>query len=705
MENQIFTATCATGLENLVKDEITAFGGQEIHQKKGAISWTGTLATGYRACLWSRFASRILLEIAHFQAKDEEALYSQARQIPWQKHLTTDTTFAVQCTISGKTAITHNRYAALKVKDALADDFMERENRRPSVQVGRPGVQFHLHIQDRRATIFVDLSGESLHQRGYRTSGTVAPLKENLAAGLVALSGWPAEKTDLIDPMCGSGTLLVEAALFFADAAPGLGREYFGFLGWRPHNERLWQELQQEAVARKTAGFSKKWPVFEGYDADPKAIAAARKNIKRAGLEDRIQLGVAELASIATRSGKGMLLANLPYGKRLSETELVGQLYRAYGRIARERFTGWQLAAFISNPELIDHFSLTWRQKEKIHNGPIPCRLLITEIPREKRPDFTWSLPREKSDDAFANRLVKNMKKMLQWARREGVHCYRVYNRDLPEYNFSIDLYGKWLHIQEYAPPKSVDQERAEQRLRKALAIIRETLGIRSNRIFIKRRMRQRGGTQYQKKGNQQKLYEVQEGPCWYLVNFTDYLDTGLFLDHRPLRQRIYKISEGKRFLNLFAYTGSATVQAAMAGAAATTTVDLSATYLEWARSNLALNGFSEIRHSFVQEDSLAWLTNRAAKYDLIFVDPPTFSNTKKKRRVFDIQRDHQRLIDLAMACLEKDGLLLFSTNFRRFKLNPSLHKRFRINDITPQTIPFDFARDPRIHQCWEIRH
>jgi 23S rRNA (guanine2445-N2)-methyltransferase / 23S rRNA (guanine2069-N7)-methyltransferase len=355
---------------------------------------------------------------------------------------------------------------------------------------------------------------------------------------------------------------------------------------------------------------------------------------------------------------------------------------------------------------LTDSFTLTWDNKYKLYNGSIPCRLLTGSVTGEESV-FKW-LPTqqnsEDSDDEFANRLRKNFKKMLKWAAKEDISCFRIYDRDLPDYNISIDLFAKWVHIHEYAPPKTIDPQLAASRMATALKSVRDILGVRSNRIFLKARERQKGRKQYEKKGESGKMYEVREGECSFLVNFTDYLDTGLFLDHRPIRQKIYREAKGKRFLNLYGYTGTATVHAAMGGAAGTTTVDLSATYLHWTKMNLALNGLTELRNKVEKADCMQWLEKSTNTFDLIFVDPPTFSNTKKDQRIFDIQKDHERLIDLAMSHLEPDGLLIFSTNFRRFKLEESLPARYDIKDISRESVPFDFSRNDKIHRCWEIR-
>lgn len=701
-------AGCAAGLETLVKDEVETFGGQEVRFATGVVRWRGSLQSAYRCCLWSRFASRVFLELDRCTITDEETLYRQALTIAWHEHLSENTTFAVSCTLSADSVISHSQYAALKVKDALVDYFREKTGRRPSVKTDRPGVQIHLHVEKNLATISLDFSGESLHRRGYRDKSGRAPLKETLAAAIVALSGWPKDPVTLVDPMCGTGTLLIEAAMMYSDSAPGLSRSYFGFMGWLGHDESLWRALVSEATEREEQGSRKSWPLIIGYDCDPVVVNAARKNIERAGLDQYVNVKQAEISSLQPPDNKGMLLANLPYGERLSETELVAQLYRGYGRILRRRFQGWRAGVFIANPELTDSFGLTWQAKHRLFNGSIPCRLLTATLTKEEPQDFHWqpqAKDEEQQENEFGNRLRKNLKQMLKWADREGISCFRVYDRDLPDYNLAVDLYGKWIHVQEYAPPKTVDPEVASARFNMAVKTVKEILNVRSDRVFLKTRERQKGKKQYEKKGDKRKMYEVREGDCSFLVNFTDYLDTGLFLDHRPVRERIFQTAKGKRFLNLFGYTGTATVHAALGGAANTTTVDLSATYLQWARMNFALNGLGEITNRVEQADCRQWLEECRSTFDLIFIDPPTFSNTKKEKRIFDVQKDHAVLIKTAMSCLDPRGLLIFSTNFRRFKLDEILFVNYEVTDISRDSLAFDFSRNKRVHMCWEVRH
>ncbi|MCP4716289.1 MAG: bifunctional 23S rRNA (guanine(2069)-N(7))-methyltransferase RlmK/23S rRNA (guanine(2445)-N(2))-methyltransferase RlmL, partial [Deltaproteobacteria bacterium] len=692
-------------------------GGTAVTESAGAVTFEGSLEAAYRVCLWSRFASRLFMPLAVVQAGDADELYRQALAMDWSPHLSPEHTFAVDCTVSSDQKL-HSRFAALRIKDAIADKFLNTGGRRPSVQVTRPDVQVHAYCDNDGITLSLDLSGEALHRRGYRAEGGNAPLKETLAAALVHLAGWPAvcsPAAALVDPMCGSGTLLIEAAMMYGDVAPGLSRPYYGFLKWPGHDAALWDRLIREATAREEQGTHRRWPRFIGYDADRATVHAALQNIERAGLSGRVHAERSALAGFDKHvfggsdglQGEGMVIVNPPYGERLAAADEIKYLYRCLGRKLKEACAGWRAGIFIANPDLIDMFGLELRNRYRLYNGPIPCQLCAFDVPAGKEVPETepvLALSGQGTGD-FANRLRKNIKKLTKWAAREGVTCYRLYDADMPEYNVAVDVYGHWISVQEYAPPATVDEDKAVSRLRGACDAVQQVLGVKRNRILIKQRRRQKGRSQYQKQREKGRLHEVQEGACRFLVNLTDYIDTGIFLDHRMTRRMLGDAAEGKRFLNLFGYTGTATVHAAMGGAKYSVTVDRSAVYLAWAQSNLALNGFCAADHKAVRADVLAWLKKSRAQFDLIFADPPTFSNAKKRKEIFDVQEDHVELIRLAMRRLAPDGLLVFSNNYRRFKLSPDLQDTYAIRDITPQTIPRDFERQPNIHHCWEIRH
>lgn len=327
--------------------------------------------------------------------------------------------------------------------------------------------------------------------------------------------------------------------------------------------------------------------------------------------------------------------------------------------------------------------------------------------PASGPPALDLATARAGGGDQFENRLRKDLAHLKKWATREGVTCWRVYDADLPEYAVAVDLYeGRWAVVQEYAPPASIDPAKAARRLAAVMALTPEVLGLAPDAVFLKVRERGKGGEKYGKFGEAGAMHEVREGAARLLVNFTDHLDTGLFLDHRPARFWIQEHSKGVRFLNLFAYTGVATVHAALGGAATTTTVDLSRTYLDWAASNLRANGFDiGPAHRLKQADCLAWLREDQAQYDLIFMDPPVFSNSKRMDGVLDVQRDHPWMVAECMRLLAPGGTLLFSNNLRGFVLDPMLAERHAVRDWTRASIPPDFARNPKIHQAFFIQH
>jgi 23S rRNA (guanine2445-N2)-methyltransferase / 23S rRNA (guanine2069-N7)-methyltransferase len=709
-------ATAARNLESLLAEEIRGLGLPDAAETRGGVRFSGTLADAYRVCLWSRVANRVLLSLERCDASDPDALYAGALTIPWEEHLDPGGTFAVQFDGSGP-EIRDTRFGALKVKDAVADRFRERLGHRPDVRPERPDLQIHAYLHKGEATLSLDLSGESLHRRGYREQGSAAPLKENLAAAILLRAGWAEIAADggaLVDPLCGSGTLPIEGALIAADIAPGLRRRYWGFLGWRQHDAATWRGLFQEAEDRRAAGIGRLGSI-RGYDQDPRAIRSALANLEQAGLAGRVHFERRELADcIPGRDGdQGLLVTNPPYGERMGAESGLPQLYALLGEVLRQRFLGWRAAVFTGNPDLGKHMGLRARRFHSLYNGPIECRLLHFDVaPEAFVSDRPRALPPEERGEGarmLANRLVKNRKHLAKWRKREGISCYRLYDADLPEYAVAVDVYeGErcWVNVQEYEAPKSIDPKSARRRLREALGVIPEVLDVPQDQVFFKVRRQQKGTAQYERLAEHRRFFEVGEHGLRFLVNFEDYLDTGLFLDHRDTRRMLGELAAGKRFLNLFAYTGTASVYAASGGAVSTTSVDLSNTYLDWARRNLALNGFSRPEHELIQADCLRWIEQAAGRrrFGLVFLDPPSFSTSKRMTDTLDVQRDHVALIRAALRLLEPDGVLVFSNNLRRFRMDLDALSNLAIENITAATLPKDFARNPHIHGCWRIR-
>jgi 23S rRNA (guanine2445-N2)-methyltransferase / 23S rRNA (guanine2069-N7)-methyltransferase len=722
-----FIATCPKGLEQLLAAEISALGGEPIKETVGAMSFNADLLTVYRLCLWTRIANRVMLILAEFRGETAEELYQGLSNVAWQEHMLPGASLAVD--FKGHTnEIRNSHFGALKSKDAIVDYFQARGEERPNIDKSAPDVRINIRLNRGNILACLDLSGESLHRRGYRSSGAMAPLKENLAAALLLRADWPGMASRggaLIDPMCGSGTLLIEGAMMAMNIAPGLLRQRWGFSGWKDHDQGLWRSVIEAAQAERAAAMQREWPEIRGYDANGTIVGQAEENIINAGLERFIKVSRREMAQLAKPSHRpmpeGLLITNPPYGERLGEQAELLHLYRHLGQAMIAHFDGWQGAVFTGNADLGKRMGIRSHKQYQLLNGTIPAKLLLFNIKAdavvtEKRHE------RDKPKDAavaaasaiqltsggqmFANRLRKNIKRLAKWRSKNNVECYRVYDADMPEYSVAVDCYGSTVHIAEYMAPASVPEEDAERRLREVIEAVSQVFSVSAGSIAVKERRRQRGKDQYQRQAPRNTVMEVTEGQAKVLVNLYDYLDTGLFLDHRPVRLDIAARAKGKRFLNLFSYTAVASVQAGIGGARVTTSVDMSHTYLQWARRNLSLNGLSETRHRTEHGDCRRWLKDCKDQYDLILLDPPTFSNSKRMDDVLDIQRDHSELVDDSMKCLAADGLLIFSTNKRDFVLDAALSERYQMEDKTHWSLDEDFKRHGKpIHYCWYIQH
>ena len=764
------------------------------------MAFSGDLPVAYRACLWSRVANRVFLELGRFNVADAEGFYSAVREIDWSAHLGPGATLA--CDFSGHhPAITHTHFGALKLKDAIVDSVREERAWRPSVELERPGVRVHAHANGNDITVSLDLSGESLHRRGYRGAAGEAPLKENVAAGVLLRSGWAelaSQGAEFLDPMCGSGTFVIEAALIASDRAPGLDREYFGFFGWAGHDVDTWESLLEEARARARAGAEAAVSrglegQIRGQDRDFAAVRNARSNAERAGVERLVRFEVRPLAEakpMATRArveapavaagaeggatgaaagvvgdagaegadGRhagsgvvgdagnegadserattgaplGLVCTNPPYGIRLEDRDTARAIHRELGAVLRERFQGWNAAVLTGAPELGLELGIRAHRTHTVWNGAIECRLLRMKVDTDsaREPGRLGKGDNNLRDSPgaqmFANRLAKNLKKQQTWAQRNGISCYRLYDADMPEYAFAIDVYRSiadaavgspqpvpasdgtmWLYVQEYAAPAEIELEAVRKRRGEALSTLSDVTGVDPDHVRVRTRRKNKRGEQYSKVQERESYHVVLEDGLKFLVNFDDYLDTGLFLDHRITRKRLRGAASGKRFLNLFAYTCTASVYAAAGGAVSTTSVDLSNTYLNWAQRNFELNGLSPERNGLVQADCRGWLEEAGRgreRYDLIFIDPPTFSNSKRMEGVFDVERDHSEFIEGCALLLAPGGLIVFSTNSQRFRLDESLTQRYDVRDISGKTLPHDYERNPRIHKCFEVR-
>ncbi len=698
--NSLFAST-ARGLEELLKTELEGLGATGCQVVQGGVHFEGDTRLLYQSLMWSRLASRIMMPLTECKVYSDLDLYLGVQAISWTEMFNQDATFAVH--FSGvNEEIRNSQYGALKVKDAIVDAFTRKNLPRPNVDKENPDVRINVRLNKEVAHISLDLSGEGLHLRGYRDATGIAPIKETLAAAIVMRSGWQ-PGTPLLDPMCGSGTLLIEAAMLATDRAPGLHRGHWGFKGWAQHDEAVWQEVKADAQTRARAGLAAYESHFYGSDIDSRVIERARSNARRAGVADLMTFEVKDVAKLSNPLPKGpygTVISNPPYGERLDSEPALIALHNLLGRIMKTQFGGWNLSLFSASPDLLSCLQLRAERQFKAKNGPLDCvqkNYHLAETDGATAPVML-------ADD-YANRLRKNLKKLEKWARQEDIECYRLYDADLPEYNVAVDRYGEWVVIQEYAPPKTVDATKARHRLFDVIAATISVLGIAPNKLVLKTRERQKGKNQYEKMSEKGEFMQVSEYNARLWVNLTDYLDTGLFLDHRIARKMLGQMSKGKDFLNLFSYTGSASVHAGLGGARSTTTVDMSRTYLEWAERNLRLNGLTGRPHRLLQADVLGWLRDADEQFDLIFIDPPTFSNSKRMEDTFDVQRDHLKLMTDLKRLLRKGGTIMFSNNKRGFKLDTDGMAKLglKAQEITQKTLSPDFARNRQIHNCWLI--
>lgn len=708
-------ATCPKGLELLLAEELQAIGAEGVKETVAAVHFQGSMEVAYRACLWSRLANRILMPLHSFMLNEADDLYQECNDISWESHFSAAQSIAIDF-IGTSRLIDNTMYGSQRVKDAIVDRIRRIEGERPNVDTKNPDIRIQVRQHKGRVTVSLDISGESLHRRGYRTGQGTAPIKENLAVALLLRANWPAMAAEggaLLDPMCGSGTLIIEGAMMAADIAPGMLREHYGFDQWIQHDAELWQSLIDEAHQRKATGLENLELDIRGYDANPRVLEYTTQNIENAGLDGHIRLAHKPIDQFGKPTAeRGLLLTNPPYGERLGEVDELIPLYQKLGTVLQKNFQGWRAAIFTGNVDLGRETDLSPTKQYSLFNGTIPCKLLVFEDMTSKSAQIAARLstpaPAQQLTEGarmVLNRLKKNQRKLDGWRKKSGISCYRLYDADIPEYAVAVDIYDQSIYVQEYAPPNTISEKVARERFGEIKLAVKEFSANFRGKIHYKERRRQKGDSQYERLNDgPSDTIHVSEGNAQFEVNLSDYLDTGLFLDHRPVRGLIGEMVKGKSFLNLFCYTAAASVQAAMAGASHSLSIDMSNTYLDWAQRNFDLNSLRSSKHKLLRADCLKWLEIEGELYDVIFLDPPTFSNSKKMDSVLDIQRDHGDLIRSSMAKLVPGGTLIFSNNFRKFKMDELTVRQFDCQNITPQTLDVDFVRNPRIHNVWKIK-
>ena len=693
-----FFASCLPGLEGLLADELHALGVRRTRPLGGGVAFFGAPKAALRACLWSRLASRVLCVEGRVGAADSDALYQGVYALPWEDILLPGKSIAVRARGTNE-GLRNTKFTGMRVKDAVCDRLREVRGERPDVNVAYPDIAIDVRIHEGKATVSVDLSGTPLNDRAYfgRNAPDTMPLLCSYAAALLAYAKWgerAGEGFRFVDALAesrgedeksrGLSVLEREARAIVLDEAPGAARSRWGFFSWGRFDEETWNALLDEADERAQES-------LRPLDASAPQLVAA------------VLIDPANDNAVSAAGDAAFVRA-------------------AADAPARSVF------ACIGGEGAVERFGAEPSLCEELGRGRVSIKVRLFDTPPAAPvtivvPDMFGGAEHvvdvhDETSSQFASRLRKVYKERRKWARREGVSCYRVYDADLPGYAAAIDLYtgagedeGKtFVHVAEYAAPSSIDELKARHRMSDILAITPVVLGVPPECVFSKTRRRDRGGSQYRDAGERSFVATVEEDGSLFEVDLAGYVDTGIFLDHRDTRHMVGEMAAGGDFLNLFAYTGTATVHAAACGARTTCTVDMSATYLDWARRNMANNGFSGRAHRFERADVMQWITSARRDrrlFDLVFVDPPTFSNSKSMgRRTWDVQRDHVELLIGVSRLLREGGRAVFSCNLRTFKPDfESLEKYgVEIEDITAQTIPHDFERNPRIHKCFIVR-
>ncbi|MGN1177591.1 MAG: bifunctional 23S rRNA (guanine(2069)-N(7))-methyltransferase RlmK/23S rRNA (guanine(2445)-N(2))-methyltransferase RlmL, partial [Candidatus Ornithospirochaeta sp.] len=710
---------------DLIAEEARKAGAERVRVTPSGVDFEGSLETGYRFCFETRISSRLLMGL--FVDDDiisDKELEEATAMLPWEEYIDPTKTLKVTCTTQNCRYITNSHYGALKVKDGIVERIREKFNgERPYIEIHEPDLTVHVHIEDTTVKWYVDFSGENLSMRGYRGEQTEALLKEHLAAALIGRSEWRKSVNDgnplpFYDPFCGSGTIAVEAALMATDTAPGLLRNKpYPFESLPNFDKEAFDRVVEEAEERRRKAIDERDISIFASDISRTAVEISKAAALKAGVYDFISFSVQDFTKLEKPPvSKGCIVTDPPYGERMTVRD-IDLLYENTGKVLQNVFKGWDATILTGNSELLSNIDMKPDRTNTLFNGGIMCQAahyhIFTDEEREAMMQKALEKKKQRQAEPLTpgaemayNRLMKNLKEITPLMKEQGVECYRIYDADMPEYSASIDIYmGKWVVVSEYAAPDTIDPEDAKRRLGELVRATEKATGIDEDFIYVKERSRQKGKGQYTRLAANNKMMVARENGVRFLVNFTDYLDTGIFLDHRPVRMMIQEMAKDKRFLNLFCYTGTATLNAIKGGALSTVSVDASSTYLAWMEENLKLNGYSTVFGNLLyKSDVIDWLWDTYDKFDLIFCDPPTFSNSKDRRGSFDVQRDHVKLIDAAAMHLSPGGTLIFSNNYRKFKLDPEVMEKYVVEDITEKTIGDDFKRDMKIHHCYLIR-
>lgn len=723
-EPRSWGASCGFGLETVLKRELLELGYESQIIGPGQVAFKGDWESVCRTNIWLRTADRVYADIARFACSDFDTLFETVQGLPWEQWLGTNASIVVTAH-SIRSKLVSIPACQRSIKKGIVARLSSIYGLTNLPEDG-PAYKIHAAIVQDTISLTIDTTGPSLHRRGYRHRYRRESLKETLAAAMVLLSYWDRDRP-LIDPFCGTGTIPIEAAMIGCRIAPGRNRK-FSAEEWPQIPNEMWEGVRRQADDLQLEDIPER---IIGMDTDELALRDARAEAERAGVDDSIHFQPAPFSRLSSKRKYGCLITNPPWFATQTNAQEIFALYRSMPDVFR-KLTTWSFFILTDCENFEELLGREADRRRKLYNDRWQCNLFqfagpkpavakpaamepqgesesvqapIRPVRQPIQPAFGQLTAKAQEQAAlFLRRLEKRAKHLRRWPTRQGITCFRLYERDIPEIPLVVDQYHDHLHITEYERPHDRDPATHANWLDLMSATAAKAVDIPPKQVFFKRRSRQRGDTQHQRLGEQNYEIQVQEGGLKFWVNLSDYVDTGLFLDHRITRTMFREASAGKRVVNLFAYTGAFSVYAAAGGASSTTTVDWSNSYLNWARRNMESNDFTGPAHQYVRADATEYVFNlpREELFDLAIVDPPTFSNSKRTERDWEVQLGYVKLLNELLARMSTGGILFFSNNFRQFKFDASSIAAQQIHEISNQTIPPDF-RNRRIHRCWRI--
>jgi len=707
IELQQAYASCPKHLELLLKDELISFGAENVAEKLSGVVFHASPEVLMHSLLWSRLANRILVLINNIKVKNSEELYDAIYQTDWLDQVyIVPKSLAINFKGTNK-ELRNTQYSSQVVKDAICDRIRETNETRPDIVKSNADLSVSVVLKHNQVLVYQDISGRSLHLRGYRQTLTKAPLKENLAAAVLIRANWhelSKQDYNLIDPMCGSGTFLTEGYLMACDIAPGLTNPHYSVETWKHFNQDKWNKILFDAKTRMMTGIDNFKGQIIGADHHKDSVKITEEHAYQLNAEDRIQCQYKTFDNFSIPNKNNLVVCNPPYGVRLKKN--VDSTWRQLGEWMANKAVGSKAA--IMTHAKNQGFLLGFRAKKswKLMNGDLLITLITFDIENQKKLNSPEGQKHALPETAqmVANRIKKNANRLKKWIKHNEIKAYRIYDADIPEYAVAVDVYNNHINIQEYKAPNNIPEKKTKKRLEDAVLGAQVALNIKNDKVHIKTRQKQTSNNQYEKRTVDSENLIIHEGNRKYIVNLEKYLDTGLFLDHRWVRSYIQDNSRNKSFLNLFCYTGSVTVAAALGGASRTVSVDSSKTYLSWAKDNFKINKMDMFSHKVIRNDVLEYLSSSNHKFDTIFVDPPTYSNSHSRTSDWDVQRDHKQMLFACKRLLNENGEILFSNNYRKFILDEGLSDYFTIKDLTKQSISPDFQKSKIKRVCFQLK-